>query len=259
MDVATQVEALQLEGRRMAEAAGATDPDTPVPTCPDWVVRDLVRHTGAVHRWATGIVATPRTEYGDVGLDDVVDTWPSDAELVEWFRSGHAALVRALSDAPPDLECFTFLRGAPSPLAHWSRRQAHETGIHRVDTELAAGVALSPFDAAVAVDGVDELLCAFVPRRGTGLRAERPTALRVRSTDGDASTEAGTAWLLRIDGAGVSAARAGAGEEVEVACTVSGAAQDLYLALWNRGRRERLTVEGDADVLDLFLGSVQVR
>ena len=143
-----------------------------------------------------------------MGLDEVVGTWPSDAELVEWFRSGHAALVAALAAAPPDLECLTFLRGAPSPLAHWARRQAHETAIHRVDTELAAGSALSPVDAAVAADGVDELLCAFVPRRSTRLRAETPTALRVRSTDGDASTRR-NAWVLRIDGAGVSAARCG--------------------------------------------------
>ncbi len=252
MDVATHVEALWLEGQRMADAIAATSPDTPVPTCPGWAVRDLVRHTGAVHRWATEIVAAPRTEAWGVGLDEVAGTWPPDAELVEWFRSGHAGLMQALSDARPDLECFTFLR-ASSPLAHWARRQAHETGIHRVDTELAAGVVLSPVDAAVAADGVDELLCAFLPRRKTGLRSETPTALRV------CSTETGDAWMLRIEGDGVSTTREERGGDVEAACTVSGAAEDLYLALWNRGRQDRLTVEGDEAVLALFLDSVQVR
>jgi len=247
----------------MADAAEAVSPDAPVPTCPEWVVRDLVRHTGGVQRWATSVVATPRTELWAVGLDEVVGTWPADAELVEWFRAGHAGLVAALTAAPPDLECWTFLRGA-SPLAHWARRQAHETAIHRVDTELAAGVALSAVDAAVAADGVDELLCAFVPRRSTGLRAERPSALRVHSTDADADA----AWVLRIDGEGVSAVRTGAGEDGGAGearadglalCTVSGTAEDLFLALWNRGRRETLTVEGDDAVLALLLESVQVR
>jgi uncharacterized protein (TIGR03083 family) len=254
VEVVEHIEALRLEGDRMAEAAGAAGPDAPVPTCPEWVVRDLVRHTGGVHRWATGVVATPHTEVWNVGLEEVVGTWPSDAELVEWFLDGHAGLVAALSAAPADLECWTMLR-APSPLAHWSRRQAHETAIHRVDTELAAGLTLSPIDAVVAADGVDELLCGFVPRRSTGLRAENPTTLRVRSTEG------GAAWLLRMDSDGVVATREDEdpSSAASAACTVSGTAADLYLALWNRGRQDALSVEGDDAVLAHVLDSVQVR
>ena len=256
MEVDEHIEALRLEGERLAEAAGAASPDAPVPTCPDWVVRDLVHHTGAVQRWATGVVATPQTEVGNVGLDEVVGTWPPDAELVGWFRAGHADLTDALRAAPADLDCWTFLR-APSPLAHWARRQAHETAIHRVDAELAAGVALSPVDAVFAADGIDELLAGFAPRRSTRLRAEAPTTLRVQSTD------TADAWLLRIDGDGVSTTREGVDEDASsvgsAACTVSGRAADLYLALWNRVRREELTVEGDDAVFGLFLDSVHVR
>ncbi len=255
MEVAEHIEALRLEGARMAEAAGAARPDAPVPTCPEWVVRDLVRHTGGVHRWATGVVSTPHTEVWAVGLEEVVGTWPADDDLVEWFRDGHAGLVAALVAAPADLECWTILR-APSPLAHWARRQAHETAMHRVDTELAAGLALSPIDAVVAADGVDELLCGFVPRRSTRLRAERPTTLRVRSTD------AGASWLLRMDSDGVTSTQEDEGDAssaAPAACTVSGEAADLYLALWNRGRQDTLSVEGDDAVLAHFLDSVQVR
>lgn len=254
MDVATWTEALRFEGVRMADAAGSTSPDAPVPSCPDWAVRDLVRHTGGVHRWATGVVATPHTEVWAVGLDEVVGTWPTDAALVGWFREGHAGLAAALEAAPPDLECWTFLR-APSPLAHWARRQAHETTIHRVDTELAAGQAVSPVDARLAADGVDELLCGFVPRRSTGLHASTPTVLRVRASDTN------EAWVLRMDAEGVSAARVEADGDTggAAACTVSGVAEDLYLALWNRGRTETLAVEGDGAVLTQFLQSVQVR
>ncbi len=143
MEVAAHIDALRGEGRLMADAAANAAPDAHVPTCPEWVVRDLVRHLGGVHRWATGYVAGPRTEQWDVNLDEVVGTWPDDAELVDWFREGCESLAGALEAAPPDLECWTFLR-APSPLAMWARRQAHETAIHRVDAELAAGVALTP-------------------------------------------------------------------------------------------------------------------
>jgi uncharacterized protein (TIGR03083 family) len=267
VEVASHVEVLRLEGERMAEAAAAAGPAAPVPTCPEWVVRDLVRHTGGIHRWATGIVATPRTEVWAVGLDEVVGTWSSDGELIQWFRAGHADLLTALEAAPADLECWTFLRGT-SPLAHWARRQAHETTIHRVDAERAAGSALSPIAAAMAADGVDELLCGFVPRRSTKLRSETPSVLRVRTSDGDG--DGGSTWVLRIDPDGVTATRVGAAADhddeegagsaaAELSCTVSGTAEDLYLALWNRGDRDALTTEGDEAVLALFLDSVHVR
>lgn len=46
MDVGERIDALRREGRLLVDAA--------VRTCPGWVVRDLVRHLGGVHRWATG-------------------------------------------------------------------------------------------------------------------------------------------------------------------------------------------------------------
>jgi uncharacterized protein (TIGR03083 family) len=253
VEVSEHIEVLRLEGERMAGAAGAVGPDAPVPTCPEWVVRDLVRHTGGVHRWATGVVATPHTEVWAVSLEEVVGTWPSDGDLVEWFVDGHAGLVAALSAAPADLECWTILR-ATSPLAHWARRQAHETAMHRVDTELATGPAFGPIDGAFAADGIDELLCGFVPRRSTKLRAERPTSLRVHSSD------TGDTWLLQLESDGVTSTREDEpASPAAAACTVSGTAADLYLALWNRGRRQELIIEGDGAVLAHFLGSVQVR
>jgi hypothetical protein len=40
---------------------------------------------------------------------------------------------------------------------------------------------------------------------------------------------------------------------------VRGAAGDLYLALWNRGRSESLETEGDRAVLEQFGETMQVR
>jgi uncharacterized protein (TIGR03083 family) len=251
MEVATHIDALADEGERMAAAAAQVDPGAAVPTCPEWNVRELVRHMGGVHRWATGYVAGARTEMWDADLNQVVGSWPDDSELVAWFRQGHAALVAALAGAPADLQCWTFLP-APSPRAMWARRQAHETAIHRVDTELAAGTAVHAFEPAFAADGVDELLTCFVPRRGSRLRTDTPTTLAVRCTDVDA------AWLLRIDGGGVST-ESGDGSSDGAACTVHGAAGDLYLALWNRTDPGMLSIDGDAQMLDLFRGTVRVR
>ncbi len=51
---------------------------------------------------------------------------------------------------------------------------------------------------------------------------------------------------------------AGVGND-DAACTVTGAAGDLYLALWNRAGPDGLEIEGDASVLGLFLDRVNVR
>jgi len=251
MEVADHIDALRAEGERMAAAVAGSSPDAAVPTCPEWVVRDLVRHMGGVHRWATGYVAGARTEVWDVDLDEVVGTWPGDSELAGWLREGCEALAAALAAAPADLECWTFLR-APSPLAMWSRRQAHETAIHRVDAELAAGAVPGPVAAPFAADGVGELLECFVPRRSTTLRAEEPASLAVGCTDADA------AWLLGIGAEGVTTHPA-ASMPAGVDCSVRGPAAGLYLALWNRTGPEALAIEGDRAVLGLFLDQVHVR
>ena len=197
----------------MAAAVAEAGPDRAVPTCPEWTVRDLVRHTGGVHRWATGFVRG-RTEPLNADLDEVVGTWPEDAELAAWLAQGCADLVAALAAAPGDLQCWTFLP-APSPLAMWARRQAHETAIHRVDAELAAGLPLSAWAPAFAADGIDELLSLFVPRRSTALHADPPVTLMVRCADIDAS------WLLRLGEHGVATSPVTGSDGNTADCTVT--------------------------------------
>ena len=136
----------------------------------------------------------------------------------------------------------------------WARRQAHETAVHRVDAQLAAGLPVTACTPAFAADGIDELLVLFVPRRSAKLRADPPASLAVRCTDVDAS------WLLRMDPDGVTTTPMSSIEgDADAACAVSGTAGDLYLALWNRTGAEDLTVEGDRAVLDRFSGVVRIR
>ena len=254
MNVGEHLSYLDDAGRRLAAAAAAAGLDAPVPSCPDWVVRDLVKHQGGVHRWATGYVKGPRTEYWDVDLDDVVGSWPSDDDLIDWFAAGHTGLIEALSEADPDLACWTFL-AAPSPLAMWARRQAHETTVHRVDAELAAGWQPAKVPAAFAADGVDELLACFITRPRGSLRADPVQTLRVSCADDSGD------WLVSIEPDRVTTS---AGDDATAASTagrhasVSGPAHDLYLALWHRLPVTSLSVEGDADVFDFFTEQVKV-
>ncbi|MFD0023977.1 maleylpyruvate isomerase family mycothiol-dependent enzyme [Streptomyces sp. NPDC058382] len=238
MEIAEHINSLSAEGRLLARAAQEAGTGAPVPTCPGWQVRDLLRHTAMVHTWATAFVAEGHTEYvPDAGEPDL-----DGPELLDRFREGHRRLVAALHGAPPEVECWTFF-AAPSPLAFWARRQAHETTMHRVDAESARGGALSPVAAAHAVDGVDELLLGFHTRPRSRVRTGEPRTLRVRATD------TGTVWSVRLSAEPPRAVRGtSATADGAVDCELSGTAQDLYLTLWNRLPLTALTVAGDQGI-----------
>ncbi|GGN49993.1 hypothetical protein GCM10011579_004320 [Streptomyces albiflavescens] len=220
MEIEYFLETLDREGRLLAAAAEEAGVDAKVATCPGWQVRDLVRHTGMVHRWATAFVAEGYTSYHpDGGLPDL-----DGDELMDWFRQGHRRLVDTLTGASPDVECWSFLP-APSPLAFWARRQAHETTVHRVDAESALGGEPTPVVADFAVDGIDELLRGFHARSRSKVRVEEPRVLRVRATD------TGAVWTVRLS---TQPPVSGRDEGGDADCELAGPAARIYLALWNR-------------------------
>jgi len=74
-----QIAGLRREGDRFAATVECLSPDDEVRSCPEWTVRDLVRHTGGVHRWATRNVLQGRPDHVDNDLDEIVGFWPDDA------------------------------------------------------------------------------------------------------------------------------------------------------------------------------------
>ncbi|GAB3663632.1 maleylpyruvate isomerase family mycothiol-dependent enzyme [Streptomyces sparsus] len=241
METADFLTVLSQEGGSLIVAAERAGLDAEVPTCPDWRVRDLVRHQGAVHRWAAAVVAERRTARTAVEAAPVPDD-----ELVHWFRDGHDRLLRTLEEAPEDVECWTFLPDARSARHFWARRQTHETTVHRIDAELAEGQALSPLRSEVAADGIDELLTGFHARERSRVRSDRPRSLRITATD----TAEPHSWTVRISDRHPVARR---GDEGPADCELSGPAETLFLTLWNRMPYQGgLTVEGDGAVVDLW-------
>ncbi|MEV0321164.1 maleylpyruvate isomerase family mycothiol-dependent enzyme [Streptomyces sp. NPDC050658] len=236
MKISEYLHILDSEGKLLARAAEAAGTGADVATCPDWQVRDLLRHTGVVHRWAAAFVAEGHTSPRAPGEEPELD----GAALVDWYRQAHAGLVATLRDASPDVQCWAFLP-APSPLAFWARRQANETTIHRVDAESALGGEPSPIGAEFAADGVDELLTGFHARDRSRVRTEKPRTLRVRTTD------TGDVWTVRLTQEPPVTER---GEAGEAECEISGPAEQLYLSLWNRAPFPQVT--GDSALSTLW-------
>ena len=251
MEIAEHIDALRHNGDLLADAAERSGLDASVPPCPSWQVKDVLRHTGWVHRWA----ARHLTDCPDTVLDgpeeaEILRGGAPDPELVAWFRAGHAALVETLSTADPGLVCATFM-DAPSPLAFWARRQAHETAIHRADAESASGVR-PEYAPDFAADGVDELITGFGQRRKYRPPADGHASMQVRTTD------TGHTWHVGAEDGRIQARR---GDDGPASCTVTGPASGLYLFLWNRSDATQagVTISGDPGFLQSWQSSVRVR
>jgi uncharacterized protein (TIGR03083 family) len=257
VEISAYIDALDRDGAQLADAAQAAGLRASVPGCPGWRVRDLVRHQAYVHDWAARHVRDRLPELIDdeITESDILERPPADADLLAAYRAGHAALVATLGDADPDVQCATFMP-APSPLAFWARRQAHETAVHRYDAQSAApGGPPAPagaFDPAFAADGVDELIMGFAPRRRYRARdgaVER--TLTVRALD------AAGRWHVRLTDGGTEASR----DDPAADCTLEGTAAGLYAFLWNRSDAARagLSITGRRPVLAAWNDSVRVR
>lgn len=243
METGALIDRLESDGQLLIAAARRAGWDARVPGC-DWDVRELVTHLGGIHRWAADVVQTGSTTLStDAGR--AVGTGPDDDELAEWFETGHAALVATLRSAAPDLACATFLP-ADSPLHFWSRRQAHETAIHRVDAEGAAGGGVSAFEPAFAQDGIGEMLRGFAARRSNAV--DRTATLGLAATDGPS-------WLVTFGGERIEVTRSAELDTTDV--VVRGASSDLYRWLWNRP--SDATVDGDDTVAKLWADTVKIR
>jgi uncharacterized protein (TIGR03083 family) len=262
VEITAHVDALERDGTLLADAAAAAGLTASVPTCPGWQVRDLVRHQAYVHGWAARHVTERPLTVIDDGDDEeaVLSGGPDDAELIAGYRSGHAALVAAFRSADPDLDCATFMP-APSPLAFWARRQAHETAIHRYDAQSAApGAAPTPgaaFAAAFADDGIDELIMGFAARRRYRLRGDGTRSLAVRATD------TGNGWQVSLAEGGTTVARDDEAGDVGARardCLLEGSAAGIYAYLWNRSdaTAAAVTITGDPAILGVWRSSVRV-
>ena len=229
---------VEREVARFVAVTDGVDPATPVPTCGDWTIADLLRHAGAVYRWAGMIVAQaspvriPRDEL-DFGEPDAPEDLPA------WFGEAVGDVVATFRAADPDTPMWAW--GWPKEGRFWPRRMVHELGVHRADAELALGIDVA-FEPEVAADGIDELLdnlphAAYFAPAVDELRGDGEV-LGLRATD------SGHSWRITFLPDRFQWQRAeGASDAL-----VEAPARDLLLGLY--GRPACLGVSGDDELFD---------
>jgi len=254
MDISDYIEFVKSEGESFASAAEQGELTVGIAACPGWDMREMVRHLGLIHLWAAANVANPQPDVIQ-DTDEVTEfakywptlaAWPDDADLISWYRNTHINLVRVLEEAPPDVDCATFLL-ATSPLAMWTRRQASEIAMHRFDAETARGIP-PKFEPQFAGDMLDELLTAFVPRVRVR-ELDNPKTIHIHAEDTNGH------WYVTMGSEQTRTSRQGGAADLTLRAT----AADLYLLLWNRTPNSGVTMTGDTDLMDLWHGRFRVR
>ncbi|MDF5758509.1 maleylpyruvate isomerase family mycothiol-dependent enzyme [Spongiactinospora sp. TRM90649] len=232
---------------RMADTTARHNMSAPTPTCPGWDLGALIAHTGTIHRWAAAMVRDLADRRYDRRTMEFGE--PEDRTAYpEWLRAGAGILQEALSAQDPDAPMWVW--GGDPHVRWWSRRQLHETVVHRADAEIAIGVA-PEIDEDIAADGVEEFFDVLP-------HATWAPGLRELSGEGETiswQADTGAGWLVTLQPDGFSYERSWEPGDVTVRAAAS---SDLQLLAWGRRRADDYSIEGDSALLDWWLSHTAI-
>ncbi len=232
---------------RFAGLVANADLDAPVPSCPDWDLGKLTRHTGSAHRWVTHIITSGATER--VSPRDVELGLPAQRTgLPAWVAAGASPLRAALS-TNPSRPAWTWASGGT--VGWWARRMLHETTVHRMDAQLALG--LEPeLSAARAVDAIEEFLTNLPAVAGDNIKGlPAGDTLHLHATDGPGE------WTIRLTDEGFH----WDSEHGKAAVALRGQLADLVLLIYGRRRPQdgdRFQTFGDLAVAERWFAATQL-
>jgi uncharacterized protein (TIGR03083 family) len=252
-----EVAAFEAAGREAVRCEAAPA----VPSCPEWVVTDLVLHLGVVHRIVARVISErmqrppERDDWLWLGLAEEWRGWLPPARaprrssvpagLLGWFHDGAADLQERFGAVGPGEQVWTWC--ADHSVGFWQRMQAIEAAIHRWDAENAVRVA-QPLDAALATDAIWQTFEVMAPMRRAVAKAPPGQGERFlfQRTDGPGT------WVVQFDGDAVLLGTPDGHYDIQI----SGTASDLALFLWQRAMTGKLDVHGDASLLRRYFALV---
>ncbi|MCX4638586.1 maleylpyruvate isomerase N-terminal domain-containing protein [Streptomyces platensis] len=240
------IDAIERQSEELRTVLLDTGPGVPVATCPGWTSNDILGHMA----WAYGAAMTGMDSPPDGPMPDFGQS-PKDwgEALGAWDVARGKLLERLNGIDPAATRAWVFSPAAEKTAVFWLRVVAHETAIHRLDTEHARAGGESremlesiTFDAELAMDGIEEYLTllvpAFVPRRDP-ITIEGDVTYRATDTD--------RVWHVRVRPGAVPQVVDTAGTH-ERSASVTGSADAVYRELW--GRPSNAVVTGDHELIE---------
>ena len=225
----------------MHDLVAAADQAAKVPSCPDWTVADLARHTATVylHKAACTELGKPPEDWPP----DLSTTPPASA-----LADAYAKLARIFDTHDPSDHSATWYDDDQT-VGFWIRRMAQETVIHRRDAELVAGEP-TPAEDDLAVDGIAELLDIFVSWPTKKWADECKEVLEPADGDTLLVDAGGTRWFAEIGIGGVDVQRVDDTRDATV--RVSGSPSAVLFWLWNRWAPTDgdVTVRGEPEAVE---------
>jgi uncharacterized protein (TIGR03083 family) len=216
------------ENRAFSELFRNVDEATPVPTCPGWSLKQLLRHVGRGDRWAAQIVRDRLDNYLDPHSVEGGKPPPDPDDAISWLHGGARRLVDAVELCGVETAVWTSV--GPRPANWWIRRRLHETAVHRADAAIAVGSEFT-LEAQLAADGITEwfeIVEIQAGSEGAPLPLEDGNTLHLHATDPGLG-EAGE-WTVGLDDARITWSH----EHGKGSVALRGGATELLLAMTRR-------------------------
>ncbi|NUR50571.1 MAG: maleylpyruvate isomerase family mycothiol-dependent enzyme [Hamadaea sp.] len=236
METTRFLEVLGDDYQRLLGVAVGDHVGAKVPTCPDWTIADLVEHVSMVYLHK---VETMR-------LGAFPQPWPPEdlppEAPADRLTRAYAALMAEFARHSPESTVQTWYE-PDQTVGFWIRRMVHETVIHRVDGELAAGQSPTEVPDDVALDGIDENLRAFLAYQVIQWPEEFAEALAGCGGETLLVSAGGRAWLVELRPGTVTVEDADPGTAADA--TVSGSPSGVLLWLWRRADDSVVSLSGN--------------
>lgn len=222
----------------LAELIDTHESSTPVPTCGDWTLADLVWHLTEVQLFWGHIIGN--RPHGPETYERPVRA--TDNALSGQLRTASQHLVELLTVADPEDHAWSW--SDDHTVGFTIRRQVHEALVHGIDGILAVRAPMSDVPSRLAADGIDEMVRVMLTGtpdwavfQATGevveLRASDTNDRWVLRSGQIIGIEPTSGSALTLNGYELS-------DDVVPTTTIEAEALDLLLFMW--GRRDTPTM-----------------
>jgi uncharacterized protein (TIGR03083 family) len=228
MDTTAYLKTVVEQSGTFADWVHGKDPTTPVPTCPEWTLTELVDHVGGTQRTITMVVGERMSEPSRAFASYVPG--PTDSgEWRAWLNDGAAQARKAFASVTDDTPVWD-PSGGEAGVRFWSRRLFAEACVHRADVAAALDL---PYELApdLASEAIEDWLDVLTSR---GYWENRPGFADAMRGQGQTlhfhTTDASGEWVARREADQVVLERTHTKADV----AVRGPAADLLLVISRR-------------------------